>query len=471
MLENRRNFIKGMSLGAVGSSLIGCSAAVSKENMKAGFSRVKVTPPIGTAMTGFGFRDIDPSGCKGVHDDLFARALYLSHGGEDVLIMGFDLLFFSREETDRFKGAIGRELNLASHQIFMNTSHTHTGPKVGSWNYMPTDILYLQFLEDSIVQAACESKDSMREVTLWAGETMSDLPMNRRKPLPSGIIDFAPYPDGVVYGNIPFCLFKDMSGKPVNLLFSASTHPSTIKGNERSYYVSADYPGIAMAELDNYLGSVGSLFLQGAAGDSKPTAIGRGEEYFRPGDWPDVEKAGTTVSDAVKEAIEAGLTPVEPDLITDSIEMAWPIVEPRSRSEYLDVIEKPPVHSESIPVGMKRWAQEMIDLIDRGFGLPDAVPITAHGVKLGKGLRLIGIEGEIVAELGHLINDFYADGITFPMGYTDGAQLYLPTSKMLDEGGYEVESYYEYRIPAALAKGMEGILEQTLRQLQVNGIV
>ena len=48
--------------------------------MKAGFARVSITPPPGTGMMGFADRDID-HGCEGVHDDIFARALYLAHGG------------------------------------------------------------------------------------------------------------------------------------------------------------------------------------------------------------------------------------------------------------------------------------------------------------------------------------------------------------------------------------------------------
>ena len=470
MSRSRRFFLNGMSAGALGAVLTNCAATESKNTMKAGFGRVKITPPIGTAMTGFGFRDYDPTGCKGIHDDLYARALYLNDGREDILIMGFDLLFFSRDEANRYKGAIGRKLDLSPRQILLNTSHTHTGPKVGSWDYTPSDRLYLQFLENAIVNAAVESKNTLRDVTLWAGETHSKLPMSRRKPLPNGIIDFAPYPEGVVYDKLPFCLFKDMGGKPVYLLFSVSTHPSTIKGNERSYFISADYPGKAMAVLDEYLGAAGSLFLQGAAGDSKPSVIGKGEESWRAGDWPDVDSAGSMAAYEVINAIDAGLTRCEPELSAVSIEMSWPMAQPRTRAEYVQVIEKPPAHSESIPEGMKRWAQEMIELIDRGFGLPTAVPITAHGVRLGKNLRLVGIEGEIVAELGHLIANFYGNGITFPMGYTDGAQLYLPTSKMLDEGGYEAESYYEYRFPAPLAKGMEGILTQSLQELRTKGI-
>jgi len=146
------------------------ASAASGATMKAGFAKVMITPPVGTPMTGFGNRDYDPAGSRAVHDDLFARALYLTGGKEQALIMGFDLLFFSRDEADRFKGAIGRRMDLSPRQILLNTSHTHTGPKVGSWDYTPSDILYLQFLENAIVETALEARVSRlrrRCLTVW----------------------------------------------------------------------------------------------------------------------------------------------------------------------------------------------------------------------------------------------------------------------------------------------------------------
>ena len=117
------------------------------------------------------------------------------------------------------------------------------------------------------------------------------------------------------------------------------------------------------------------------------------------------------------------------------------------------------------------WAERQLALLDRRGQLPTSALITAHGVQLGKGLRLIGLEGEAVAELGILIQQFYGDGITFPLGYTDGAQLYLPTSRMIEEeGGYEVVSYWEYGYPAPLAPGLEGILTETLGQLRARRV-
>ena len=41
---------------------------------------------------------------------------------------------------------------------------------------------------------------------------------------------------------------------------------------------------------------------------------------------------------------------------------------------------------------------------------------------------------------------------------------------MLDEGGYEVDSYWEYGFPAPLAKGFEQVLFQALKDLRTAGI-
>lgn len=438
-----------------------------KIEMKAGFAKVPITPPIGTTMMGFGSRDRQ-HGCEGIRNDIFVRALYLTHEDEEVIIMGFDLCFLGREDADRYKGAIGRRIDLSPKQILLNTSHTHVGPSVGTWayaDYKPPDRIYLRELESATIAAAYSAKENAREVTLWAGTGKSALPMNRRRRDENGNMAMLPNPDGVVCDSLPVCLLKDLDGKPVSLLFSVSCHPSTISGFE----ISAEYPGVAMDKLDAYLGATGSIFLQGTGGDAKPCVIGKGEERWRVGTWEDVTKAGAMVAQEVIDTIEAGLEQKEPEIRSASVEMYWPLASLPARSWYEAVVE----NSEGSSVGKELrqlWAERQIERLDRGEMLPTSASITCHGVQLGKGLRLIGLEGEAVAELGLLILDFYGQGVTFPLGYTDGAQLYLPTESMLDEGGYEVVSYFEYGYPAPLAKGFEGILRQSLEQLRSRGI-
>ena len=431
--------------------------------MKAGFARINITPSIGTTMTGYVRRDRD-RGCEGVHDDIYVRSLYLTHGAEEVLIMGFDLCFFSRDEVDRFKGAIGRKIDLAPRQVLLNTSHNHVGPKVGTWQYdPPSDPVYIQAMEYAIVDAALQARDSLVDVTVWAGATRSTVPMSRRLKLANGKVarPFRPSPDGEVCDTLPVCLFKTPTGEPLCLLFSVSCHPSTVHGFE----ISADYPGVAMDQIDHFLGTTASLFLQGAGGDAKPSVIAAGDTEWRRGTWDDVDEIGTTVANEVIAVLSGSLAEVEPDLRAYAIDMEWPMQASIGRAGYQALLADPETDRTR-----RLWAEEKLAWLDRGYSLPTTIPITAHGVKLGHGLRLIGLEGEAVAGLGLQMLAFYEDGITFPLGYTDGAQLYLHTSPMLDEGGYEVESSHEYRHPAPLAGGMEAVLDDAMKALRENGV-
>lgn len=437
-----------------------------QEAMQAGFAKVRITPPLGTTMYGFGSRDRQ-HGCEGIHDDLFVRALYLCHNAEEALIMGFDLLFFGRDDADRYKGAIGNELDLSPRQILLNTSHTHCGPMVGTtWAYADyglgvADRFYRDELEQAIVQAALHARERAAEVTLWAGAGRTTLPVSRRQPDGQGSILWAPYRDGVTCDHLPVCLFRNEMGEAVCLLFSVSCHPSTIGGFE----ISADYPGAAMDLLDEHLGAECSLFLQGTGGDAKASVIGQGEKWRR-GTWEDVAEAGRIVADEVIQTLDADLTQIQPQIRSSLMEMALPL-QPAPDRAALEAIASDEREKE-----VKRlWAERQMERLERHQTLWTHVPVLLHGIQLGQGLRLIALEGEAVAGLGLHILDFYrGQATTFPLGYTDGMQMYLPTSAMLDEGGYEVVSYFEYGQPAPLARGIEEIITKSLERMQAGGI-
>lgn len=430
--------------------------------MKAGFGKADITPSLGTRMLGFGGRDRS-GGCQEVHDPLFVRALYLEHGGERALILAFDLCFFSRVTAERYKGALGRLLDLTARQILINFSHTHNGPATDMWSfnsYQPVDEEYLNALEVATLAAARQATDAARPVSVWAGTARTTLPRSRRRINAAGYAEWAPAPAGPIYNRLPVTLFKDDAGQPAALLFSVACHPSTI-GN---YGISADYPGVACARLNAYLQADCSLFLQGVGGDTKARVVGEGEAW-RSGDWKDVDAAGEIVAGEVIRKLKSGLTRVEATLHCVLEEMSWPLVTVPTREELSSIGE------DTRADELKRlWARRMGRRLEQGEVLSGAVPILAHGVQIGQQVRLIGLEGEAVAELGSLIEGFYGGGVTFPLGYTDGTQLYLPVSHMISERGYEVESYYEYDIPAPLARGMEEPLHAVLTRLYERGI-
>ncbi|MSS73828.1 MAG: hypothetical protein EXS64_20430 [Candidatus Latescibacteria bacterium] len=376
--------------------------------MHAGFSRVCINPPKGTRMMGFGDRDRGP-GSGSIRDDIFARALYLAHDGEQALIVTFDMCFIGREDSGRYKGVLGRLFGLTPRQIVLASSHSHVGPASGYWaygDYLPPDQLYLREMEAAVVAAATAAKERARKVTIRAGSGHSKVPMNRRKRMPNGKFENRPNPDGIVCDALPVCLLTGEDGRTVACLFSIAAHPSIVGGTA----ISSEYPGVATNRVDAHLGAA-------------------------------------------------------------LAETRWPLLPARSRGEFEKVAGEltpgaPPSQQRLYPL----WAARQLELLDRGQKLRTAASVLIQGIQLGKGLRMVAIEGEPVAEHGLNMLKFYSEGVTFPLGYANGEAMYLPVTRQLPEGGYEVDSYWEYGAPAGLAPGMEQVVTQTLETFQRQGI-
>ncbi len=431
--------------------------------MKAGFSKADITPPLGTMMMGVGGRDTE-SGCTDIHDPIFARAAWFSHDDESALIVSFDLCFLGRDDSDRLKGVIGRELDLSPRQILLTATHSHVSPAVGQWHsagFRRPDSLYLRALESATLDAARNARATAREATLWTGSGRSRLPMCRRL-WKHGVMENAPNPQGFVDDSLSVCLVKDEGGKPLALLFAVAAHPSIVRGFE----ISAEFPGVACDRLDNYLGSEASLFLQGAGGDSKPSTIAaKNATWNWDANWPEMAETGNVLAHEVINLIETGLTRVEPKIETALIETFWPLQAAPARDELEEIANAPNDDPTRIA-----WAQRQIECLDKYGNLPNAASVLFQGVQLGKGLRLIAIEGEPVSHYGRMMQEAFAGGTTFSLGYANGEAMYLVTSPMLDEGGMEPQSYWEYGMPAPLAFGMESVVEDALTRLLELGI-
>ena len=212
------------------------------------------------------------------------------------------------------------------------------------------------------------------------------------------------------------------------------------------------------------------MFFQGCGGDAKTSPAGEGRDTWLSNDWDTVEKVGSLLGEEVISLLNFNLTPIEPNLKTALADTFWPL-EPYDRTEFEHRAAglKPgaPASEQGI---YELWGQRQLELLERGRTLPNTASVLIQAIQLGNGLRLAAIEGEPVAEHGLNILSFYGEGITFPLGYANGEALYLPVTRQLPEGGYEVEAYPEYSYPARLAPGMEDIVRQTLESFRAQGI-
>src|SRR5688500_6505160 len=101
--------------------------------MRAGVSKICITPPVGTWQGGYGARTMP---CVGVHDDLYARAIVLEADGEGAIpgtgtraaIVSVDVVGLTHEVAEGAKRRAEEMTGIPASQIALCASHTHGGP-------------------------------------------------------------------------------------------------------------------------------------------------------------------------------------------------------------------------------------------------------------------------------------------------------------------------------------------------------
>lgn len=421
--------------------------------MDAGFSRVCVNPPVGVRMQGLW----QHRGCETIRDDIFVQALFAQQGGTAVVIIGCDLLFFDRPVADAMRDAVAGEVGITADQVLLNCTHNHAGPATGSWGYQQQpDEDYLERVRQAMVDAAVAARAGRVEASIEIGMTHCALPVSRRFVDETGQAQWRPAPNAEICDAVPVCVLRDPGGRVLSLLYSASCHPSTWYEAE----ICGDFPGVATRMLNDQFSTEGALFLQGCAGDTKPCTIAD-DAHWRTGSWQDVEAAATLVADAVADALRGGLTQAEPAIRVETIELEFPLDVAPAAADFEALANDPDTAGER-----QAWAREMLEWLARDGALPTTAPIRLQLLQLGTECRLVALECEPVGEIGNLILSVFDHGVTFPLGYTNGTQLYLPTDRMLPEHGYEVDSYWEYHWPAPLTAGIDRRLREGLQRLK-----
>ena len=134
--------------------------------MKIGYSKICINPPYGAPIIGYYEKRFN----KGINDSLFVRATAFDDGTNTAVIVALDLCELPQEYFDRIKDIIVADTGLDKNAIFLNCSHTHTGPLIGKdfGSNSHSDPAYDAFLinttRDAVVYAINDLKEGQIEV-------------------------------------------------------------------------------------------------------------------------------------------------------------------------------------------------------------------------------------------------------------------------------------------------------------------
>src|SRR6267378_3401272 len=159
----------------------------------AGVARIKLEPPLGLAMAGYGNR---VGRAAGVHDDLAAQALVLSDGASKVAIAGVDVLAIGQRIADYIRERVAAKSDIDADAIMICATHTHSGPAFNIFATPRADaklsegrsLAWELALPEKIASAIIRANENLAPASLCTASARFTLGTNRRLLRPSGQI-------------------------------------------------------------------------------------------------------------------------------------------------------------------------------------------------------------------------------------------------------------------------------------------
>jgi len=410
--------------------------------LQAGIGRICVTPPVGLIMTEFDERN---QLSKGVHDDLYARALVLDDGVTKLSIVTVDLQDLDKELVAKTRQIVERRTGIKKDNVTIAAIHTHSGPELtkditllGIPLERPIEGLakreYIDSLRDSMARsiagAVYVANSNLRRAKIGVGKgQVHTIGLNRRdskEPMDPEV--------GVIR-------VDSHEGEPVVVLMNYACHP-TVLGSDNLLYT-ADYPGYAVRSVEAALGKgVQAMFTNGACGNVS-TRFTRREQTFK-----EAERMGSILGgEVVKVASEIkAFDQVRLSIVSEAIELptkSYPTVEEARKTvelekERFENLKKKGASPAELRVAYTsmQGAEMALRGAEAGLGKLKKIGTEMQAIGINDSI-LVAEPGELFAETGLKIKKDSGLENVFVVGYANDYIGYVPTKEAYKEGLYE----------------------------------
>jgi hypothetical protein len=396
---------------------------------KVGLARVKITPDKPVFLSGYASRN---KPFEKVENDLYAKALVLQdRDGNRAVLVTSDLLGFPAAVAEPICDRIRQKLGLPRAVILLNSAHTHTGPALSldakeRGNMTAADaertVEYTRHLQDKVVEVVAEAAEKLEPVRLSWGGGVIHFVMNRREFTPAGVI-LGDNPRGLADRSVPVLRIETPEGKLRAVLFGAACHNTTLTQN--NYELCGDYAGFAQEYVRQRHEGAEALFLLGCAGDANP---------YPRGSMDLAREHGAELGKEVCRVLETKLRPVRGPLKVAFDKADLPLQE-LSREQLQKLAEG----KRGVQPGI---AKQMLAVLDRGDKLPTHYTCPFAVWQFGNDLTLVALSGEVVVDYVTLLEKALGPNQLWIGAYCNDVYGYLPSARVLEEGGYETRGLY-----------------------------
>jgi neutral/alkaline ceramidase-like enzyme len=439
---NRRDFVAGLAGAVVAPSAFAFSQPAAP--FSAGVASADITPDRSLWMAGFALRK---QASQGVALPLHAKALAFKSGSQPAAVLvTVDLLGVTRSITDRVSAEVQRRHRIPRANLLFNASHTHCGPVVDEQLSVAYDLsaeqwnairAYTVKLEDRLIALIGEAISRLRPARLGYGRGEAGFAANRR-------VKFTP--DGPVDHSVPVLRVDAAGEEPMAVVFGYACHNTTLQDGFVQYH--GDYAGVAQAALESRHRGTTALFMIGCGADANPKPRGTLEL---------VQAHGTALADAVDRAL--GATPISNALHTAYGTVDLPFAGTAARERWKQQLDIDPVY-------LRRHEALMQAAIARDGHLPAAQRDPIQVWRFGRDLTLVALGGEVVVDYALRLAREHPGERLWVSGYSNDVFAYVPSRRVLKEGGYEGgDAMIYYGRPGPFTDAVEDLIIGKVNQL------
>ncbi|MEX2262774.1 MAG: neutral/alkaline non-lysosomal ceramidase N-terminal domain-containing protein [Bryobacteraceae bacterium] len=421
--------------------LLGAGVSGAAE-YKAGVARQIITPDKPIHLSGYASRN-RPS--EGKIHDLFAKALAIEDSrGERVVIVATDLIGLPRPISETIAARVLKQYRLPRERLVLNSSHTHTGPMIRNNLEILFDLSaeerarmgeYAQKLTDQLVTLVGAALGDLSPADVSFGNGSAPFAANRRQAAKAAV-QIGVNPGGPTDHDVPVLKVVAPDGKVRAVLFGYACHNTTLTGE--FYQFSGDYAGFAQADIEENHPGVNAMFMALCGADQNPNPRSKLEL---------AQQHGATLGAAVRKVLSGSMTPVK-----GRIRAAFQIVDLNFAHHTRETFEGR-VNDQN--VWRVRNAKVMLQLYDERRPIRQ-YPYPVQAVAFGKDLTLIALGGEVVVDYVLRVKKEYGAKGMIVAGYSNDVMAYIPSLRVLKEGGYEADtSMIYYGQPGPWAEDVE----------------
>ncbi len=404
---------------------------------KAGTAKAVITPKEPLWMAGYAART---SPASGTLHELYVRVLALEDAdGRRAVLVSSDLLGIPRSISEHVTQALKEKFGLPREAVMLNASHTHCGPVLRGALYdaYPLDDAekkkieaYSSELESTMVRTVGEALTQLVPASVAVGQGETDFAVNRRNNREPDVpaLKASHSLRGPSDHSVPVLAVRRAGGQLLAVVFGYACHNTTLSIQQWN----GDYAGFAESNLEAAHPGATALFFMGCGADQNPIPR-RTVELAK--------KYGGMMTTAVEAVLAGKLDSLPPKLEEHYETVTLHLGAEPTRAEL-------EARARDRAGYVSRWGTRLLKELDAGRALPRTYPYPIEVWWLGRKQLWIALGGEVVVDFDLRFKERYGPE-TWVSAYANDVMAYIPSVRVLKEGGYEGNtSMLVYGMPA-----------------------